>query len=659
MKKKTSKLPGKGIRILSFIPVFNCFALIYIGLASGNLVYSICGIAYFLVSIAIPEISFFLWIACIIHYFIAYKRLKKQMVNFEVPPTSTKPSASNTTVRNETSFSDVTLSGAEEIKQSIPVTPSCDFPPLTVSFSYESSQGNFFKDMKKYENKSGIAVPFEPFMVYWPTYEAMSKGQSCWYFYWRTEVRKQNYIDTDLSYVFIYIYELLSGIGWKYPQEGYDRLTELWQAYQQRLPKLARYLHIWTFDFAYLHNLEHTKTVKYDYFRLAPSARIDLQIEQHRNDAPLKLPFDLINALCSYSLIGSKFYKDGNQLLMQNAIPRVVALVDAVLRKQNSKGILDVYGPNQNKRQEYYAFTGAVCPKANEKIYVSVKTYSSNEKLREYINELVRHAENTLRSIYAYRGRLRGVSLDEKTAAIVDAFLKKEYANVKPSQPESKKKIAANLDFSNIDTLRKQSNAVRSALEVDEISKVEEKELLTDVAEVTAVFIALSSGTRIFLDRLHDFSWKCKKEPTDEAAISEINRLAEHYLGIPMIAVEKETIIAEDDYRDELDFIYQNPPQVTNAEECQDGFNLDCLNKPLKEFISQLMSEQLKALHCIVMQDDTQQQLEQISEEAMTMPQLLVDDINCIALQTLGDIIIDPELRLMKEYETELKISTR
>lgn len=658
MKKTSSKLPGSGIRILSFIPVFNSFALIYIGAANGNLVNIVCGAAYFLVSIAVPGISFFLWIMCIIHYSVAYKEIKKQMKNSSSLPATHPESTYNTTSRSGQKFSDVTLSGTEERKQSIPTLPTYEPPSVTVSFSYESSQDRFYKDMKKYENKSGTVVPFVPFMTYWPTYESMSGDQQSWYFYWRTEVRNENYINTDLSYIFIYIYELLNGVGWKTQQEGYEKLVRIWKEYQQRFPKMDAYLHSWTFDFANLHNLEQTKAIECNTLRLAPSVKTDLLIDRYSSDTPLKLPFALIDALCDYSLVGSKFYKDGHQSLMHEAIPRVVALADAVLRKEKNKGILEIYGPNRTKKQEYYAFASAVCPQANNKISVSVKAYSTSQNLRGYINELVRYAENTLRSLYGYRGRLRGITLDEKTAKLVDSFLKKEYGNIKPAQPEQEKHVVVELDFASIDTLREQSDAVRTALQVEETESVMEKELLTDVAEVTAVFVALTPGARAVLNRLHELSWEGEKESNDEASIAEINRLAEHYLGCHLLAVEEGIIIAEDDYRDELDFIYQNPPSRITTEVAQDDFNLESLNETLREFVSQLVPEQRKTLYCIVVQENVKLQLEQIAEAAMTMPQLLVDDINEVAMRILGDIVIDLELKITEEYETELKKST-
>ena len=47
------------------------------------------------------------------------------------------------------------------------------------------------------------------FMHYWPTYRDMNNMQR-WYFYWRTQARKGNYLPTDLSYTFVHVYEILN-----------------------------------------------------------------------------------------------------------------------------------------------------------------------------------------------------------------------------------------------------------------------------------------------------------------------------------------------------------------------------------------------------------------------------------------------------------------
>ena len=513
--------------------------------------------------------------------------------------------------------------------------------------------------MKRNASREGKTAAFVPFMSYWPTYDSMNKAQQAWYFYWRSQIRQGNYLDTDLSYIFVLIYELLSGIGWQDPQEGYQKLMQLWAAYRKKFPSLDHYLTGWTFDFTQQYNLEYRLSDVDENPRLAPSVMTDILISRHAEDVPLKLNFSLIDALSDYSLVKSKFYKDGNQDLMHEAIPRVIALADAALRKNKQKGILDTYGPSSIKKQEYYAFSSAVCPQANKKTYVTVKDYSTYPELRAYIKELVRYSENNLRELRGYKGRLRGVTIDEETAKLIENFLKKEYGQQATQENEPTKK-SVTLDLEKIKTLRDDSEAVRKALGVKETNTPENKELYTDIQEVTAIYTAISPNARSLLDRLDKSTWECSAAQEDEPLIAEINRLAERYLGRALLVAEASKIIAEDDYRDELEYIYQNQPATSSEESGSKLFDSSVLTPEMKEFVDALVPVQQKALYVLITSENPQSDLETIAEEANTMPQLLLDDINALALQLMGDIIVDAadqKPQILDEYLDLLKQS--
>ncbi len=696
------KLPGTGFRILSFIPAFNWISLLYIGLINSSILNVVFAIAYGLITFTVPSLSPLIWIVGIVHYASAYRIVKKRIIGdtgkFTTQTKTTPihnstsdgngfsdivvfgeqeskqsiplmPSSASKDVRVSVSpkstsvgngFSDIVVSGEQEAKQSIPVKPSYASEGVRISVSMQNPHTKFFTDMEKNASREGKNAAFVPFMSYWPTYDSMNKAQQAWYFYWRSQIRQGNYVDTDLSYIFVSIYELLNGIGWRDPQEGYQKLMQLWAAYRKKFPSLDHYLTGWTFDFAQQYNLEYRLSDVAEYPRLAPSVMTDILIAQHAEDVPLKLHFSLIDALSDYSLVNSKFYKDGNQDLMHEAIPRVIALADAVLRKNKQKGILDTYGPPSIKKQEYYAFTSAVCPQANKKIYVTVKDYSTYPNLRAYFKELVRYGENTLRELRGCKGRLRGVKIDEETAKLVENFLKKEYGQQATQENESSEKSKVPLDFGKINTITGESNDVRDALHVKEMTTPEKKELLTDVQEVTAIYTTISPSARSLLDRLEKSSWECSTSQGDEPLIAEINRLAERYLGCALLVAEASKIIAEDDYRDELEYIYQNQPATSSEENGSKLFDSSVLTPEMKDFVDALLPVQQKALYVLIKSEKPQSDLEIIAEEANTMPQLLLDDINVLAVQLIGEIIVDAadqKPQILDEYIDLLKQS--
>ena len=585
-------------------------------------------------------------------------------------------------------FSDIVLDGTEEITQSIPSANietlgrnSTSRSGLTISikpvisrdengdfsidFDFDDdspySSSKFIKDMAKFENKVGKEAPFIPFMQYWPSYDSMTKQQKDWYFYWRSQVRKGIYLNTDLSYIFVHVYELLSGYGWTNAQDGYDQLIALWINYRNEHIRLDNYLVGWLFDFAQLHKLEYAVPEGIEITLPYQLAIRDLLIDTHSDEKPLKLPFPLIDALCDYSLAGSKFYKDGHQLLMNEAIPRVVALADAALIKKKGKGILETYGPNRPKKQTYYAFQSANCVHANKRMDISVKGYTSSQKLRGYINELVRYAENVLRELYDCRGRLRGVTLDDETASLVKAFLKKEYSpNRKPIEPEKKKEVK--LDFESINELRNQSDAVRDALEVTE-EKIEAKELLTDLDAVKEIFVSMPPYCRMLIDEMRSKSWEMEYNSSVQASIEKINELSGMQLACSIVVVEGNTLILEDDYRDEFNYIYEHLSEIEIPESSEEKdtiskFDLTALSDEMKQLLETLTPTQEEILHIILSQENMSQRIEEIANAEMSMPEILIDEINDIATQYIGDILIDTfdaEMSVLEQYVNELK----
>ncbi len=673
----------KNTKVISRIFVYIWGFFVIVG-SSGNIL-----AAFFLM----PIMGFVLLPAILIEYF-KNPILKKKTPSSNMVEKETKNDIAKKDVHIENSpnnenkiakYSDITISGDEEKKQSIPIetytstkTHDTAASGITISiktnfssrdddddFVMSYSYGNVSKNMAKYENFEGKQTEFVPFMQYWPSYESMDKKQRAWYFYWRTQVRKSIYLETDLSYIFVHIYELLSGYGWKKPQDGYNQLIALWINYRQHFPKLDNYLNGWLFDFAQIHKIDFYIPENVECSLPRQSTIRDLMIDEHRDDKPLKLSFELIDALCDYSLVGSKFYKDGHQLLMKEAIPRIVALADAAMIKNKGKGILEIYGPPKAIKQTYYAFASANCVRPNRPTEFFVKAYTSSPKLRNYINELVRYAENVLRELYDCRGRLRGVELDDITATLVKDFLTKEYSPQKITQAKETKK-EVKLDFSNIAKLRTESDAVRDALEVVEDTN-EHRELLTDLEPAKEIFSELPPYSRKLMNELKENNWEMKYDSTTQIAIEKINEISARKLACDILVIESEVLILEDDYRDEFEYIYLNLKDFDVQSVLEDSSNkslfiIDLLSADMRQFIEALSPTQEKVLYIVLKDNNSREQIDEIANEELTMPEILLDDINDIATQYIGDIIIytfDNEINVLEQYVEELKKAMR
>ena len=129
------------------------------------------------------------------------------------------------------------------------------------------------------------------FKSYFPTYNAMSDRQLRGYFTWRAQVRRGNIEETSTSFAFLYLYELICGIGVDNPRDGYDKIKAFWDAYRAFEPGIDRFARVWLQDYAVFHELDpkllrYSKTVAFD------NALIELR-RAARDLVPAPAPSDL------------------------------------------------------------------------------------------------------------------------------------------------------------------------------------------------------------------------------------------------------------------------------------------------------------------------------------------------------------------------------
>ena len=225
------------------------------------------------------------------------------------------------------------------------------------------------------------------------------------------------------------------------------------------------------------------------------------------------------------------------------------------------------------------------------------------------------------------------------------------------------------MDITAIETLRAQSDAVRDALEVPD-DPTPTTNLLTDLEEITALINALTGNARAFLYELFTAGWSEAVVSANKAQADEVNRAANQYLARALLVVENNSYILEDDYRDEVEYIFKTNPEIINqrsegqevAESASNPphafFDVTHLSEELEAMISALTGVQQEALWAIVALSEPQERLNALADDAMIMPEMLIDEINDIASQQIDDILIDAfddTLCVLEQYEQELK----
>ena len=98
------------------------------------------------------------------------------------------------------------------------------------------NQYHFYEKFIRNAHLSHAAVGHEcprvPFFSYIPQYSQLTRGQAHYYFWFRDNAREGRYLDADISYVLLYVYEIINLPDEIEPTSGAVLLCRLWNAYR-------------------------------------------------------------------------------------------------------------------------------------------------------------------------------------------------------------------------------------------------------------------------------------------------------------------------------------------------------------------------------------------------------------------------------------------
>lgn len=458
-----------------------------------------------------------------------------------------------------------------------------------------TTESQFVSRAKELVNqKETSAALFVPFKSYWPTYGHMTGAQSRWYFYWRNEVRLGKYHKTDLSYIFLHVYELLNGVGWEEPADGYRQLNQLWEAYRDQYKRLDQYLGGWIADFAFVHHLKVSFSEIVARSRGLAGDLAELELMRCLTSSPEELTFTVLTVMSDYDISKSKFYIGEGKEAAELYIPQVVALINAYVTRKHGSNLVEMFPPGPPVLRERYLFRSAVYDISlyGYSVLVPVVRISKSPPLRNLITRLFRLTENKLRELMGYRGRLKGVKVDADMDELITRFLKREF--FKENQVD--KGPAVVIDRDKLEQLQSDSEVVRTLLTVEDTG------YLDDEVSVPIVHV-INEEVVLDIDEITDGNEL--SGTSDEHNIRDLN------------------------------------PQDIEA---------DTEWEQLAAALSALQREALRVL----LDEDGMLVLHKLAAANGTMPELLIDEINEIAMDILGDLLIDGE-EITEEYVPMLR----
>lgn len=170
--------------------------------------------------------------------------------------------------------------------------------------SLEAKAKNFYRQgmfMQDYEDDAPWPGAF---LCYFPTYHDLTTAQLRGYFSWRTRVRRGDFRPISASAAYLYIYELLNGIGASSPEEVLDKLQAFEKGYLDSGigdNRMRQNIHRWMLEFAVLKGLP-AQTAKHYADRSVLKTDTSLSILQDPQSYPDEEVFSAICVFCAKGL---------------------------------------------------------------------------------------------------------------------------------------------------------------------------------------------------------------------------------------------------------------------------------------------------------------------------------------------------------------------
>lgn len=341
------------------------------------------------------------------------------------------------------------------------------------------------------------------FKSYFPTYNAMSDRQLRGYFTWRARVRRGTVEETSTSFAFLYLYELICGIGVDNPLDGFNKIKAFWDAYRAFEPGIDRFARVWLQDYAVFHGLDpkllrDSKTVMFDNALielrraardLAPApAPSGLAPKRHKSSEPTPpLPPDeareerlmaAINALSTYNLNNSRLDRSHHRDLRHVACAVYVRMARYYDTHRKTGIVASLFG--EETAMPYTMFASAVffapnrhedCEYRLDPIHIyrcqngfweCMRIHGSRQKSSK-LGEMMRACDQRLRLALDPAHPLKEEKVPKYLAKIIDdeivAWLSWDAAH----QP-----VKIDIDLSQLGRIRSAAAQTREALLIDE-----------------------------------------------------------------------------------------------------------------------------------------------------------------------------------------------
>ncbi len=336
------------------------------------------------------------------------------------------------------------------------------------------------------------------FRRYFPTYRDMKDDELRGYFSFRTRFREGRYdAEPQLSFVYVYIYEILNGIGVS-PESGFEILKTIDALYGSKDDTLREYLRRWIRDYIIYYNLDHSYAA--EYFSVDMDSAVSI-LMQAFSDAETKFlvligekdaaetdsapnPIsdnDMFQAVCtmsSYAIEKSPLYKKDPELV-KSAIVEMLKELSCVAKRLNRDSLFEYCFGRRGvfpislfknavfhdhlKHEDHLYEISPLCLYRCENGRWSREAYSRSSEKSKTLGDLCHETDRLLREKtgfgHSIKRRLMSDAFSEEISWVIDKLL---LEREKASRPR------IDIDLSVLDSIRMDAARTRDSLLIPE-----------------------------------------------------------------------------------------------------------------------------------------------------------------------------------------------
>lgn len=453
-------------------------------------------------------------------------------------------------------------------------------------------QGTFMDD---YVDNYDINVPCNKNN---PVYNNLTIYQLRSYFSWRTLIRNKLYKQTEQSYVFLYIYELLNKIGVKNEIDGLNKIIDLWQNYRVFDNSFDKYLSNWVKDYYIINRINIDFNLIEEEFPIKNNDNLkdisEILIGNYEN----KLEF--LDSISNYHILKSKIMEHKYSFLINLVIPEIFKNLDKYFSENNVSFVNITFGEFKKKYWNVY----------ENAIYFNNKLESDFVFKFKNLETYYRKGNNYYKETF---------ELSQYSKCIVGYILK-------------------NIEITLRECLKFSKNLKVNISSLDELSS--NAELYSVVTDKKFNMIINNTIKKYLIEHKTEINNIITKEKKEEIVI-DANKFNE--IRKSSSRIQEKLIVEEENYLEKEE---QVEIEIINSS--QDIFKnlIDNLNNIELDFLKKIIN------------NEPRNNLIDYSKQNNILFEIMIENINKVALETIADNLIEDnsdEVIIYAEYIDSLK----